>query len=145
MIFIEPIHVKWEPGIEMGVSSIDFENWIAQVYVDLVKRRVEDQKFKSKWKDLNPHYKRWKEENNLSPKIWEATGELIKGLKVKSKNCVGFDNRKRHKMSGEKYIDIARKLEYGDGRVPARPLFRLVYWYMRKNIRYFYDRYLEEG
>ena len=54
------------------------------------------------------------------------------------------DNRKRHKGSGERYIDIARKLEYGNFKVPARPLFRIVFYYMSKNVSYFYNKYMEE-
>lgn len=144
MIYIEPIHVKWEPGKIRGVNDKLFETYMACTYVSLIKERVDNEKYKGRWRALNPEYKKWKIRNNLSPKTWEATGELISGLKVKSNNVVGFDNRKLHKMSGEKYITIARKLEYGDGKIPARPLFRLVYWYMSKNIDFFYDKYLME-
>ena len=144
MIYIEPIHVKWEPGKHRGIEDKSFESYMAQNYVELVKERVREEKYKSKWKPLSPAYKKWKEDNNLSPKTWEATGELMRNLKVKSHNTIGFDNRRRHKMSGEKYIDITRKLEYGNRSVPARPLFRLVYWYMSKNIEFFYVKYLKE-
>lgn len=145
MIYIEPIKVSWEPGLEIGVNSEQFEAFMAQTYVNIVKRRVDEQKYKSKWKPLSPKYLKYKEERGWSLKTWYATGELMSNLKVKSKNVIGFDNRKRHKESGEKYLDICRKLEYGSVNVPARPLFRLVYWYMRKNVSYFYKRYRQGG
>ena len=144
MIYIEPLHLKWEPGKDRGINSEEFEQYMAKTYVKLVKERVKTQKYRPQWKSLSRGYLRWKAENNLSLKTWEATGELISNLKVKTHCVVGFDNRRRHKMSGERYLDIARKLEYGNTSIPARPLFRLVYWYMSKNIEFFYNKYKTE-
>lgn len=148
MIYIEVIHVKWEPGkvIMKGCSKKDikeFESYVAKRYVEMVRLRVQQQKFPYKWAPLSSWYLEEKKKNGWSLKTWEATGQLMKQLKVKSNNVVGFDNRKRHKVSGEKLIDIARKNEYGNLNTPARPLFRLVYWYMRKNIEIYYKEFLE--
>lgn len=146
MIYIEILNLKWEPGRVVMKGSprkevLAFESYIAKKYVELVRDRVETQKFKAKWAPLSPRYLGKKKEKGWSLKTWEATGQLMKELKVKSHNVVGFDNRKVHKVSGEKLLAIARKNEYGTSEVPARPLFRLVYWYMSKNIGYFYNRY----
>lgn len=150
MIYIEVIRVKWEPGKSLmdGASPKEikeFESYIAHKYVQLVKERVDTQKFKSKWSPLSYLYLKEKKEKGLSLKTWEATGQLMKELRVKSKNVIGFDNRKVHKSSGERLISIARENEYGSSKVPARPLFRLVYWYMRKNIRFFYNDFVRGG
>lgn len=147
MIYIEVIKVKWEPGKDIlaGASKKDikdFEEYIAQRYVDLVKERVETQKYSAKWAPLSRRYLQEKREKGWSLKTWEATGQLMRELKVKSKRVIGFDNRKVHKESGERLLSIARKNEYGSFKVPSRPLFRLVYWYMSKNIRYFYESYV---
>lgn len=150
MIYIEILKVKWEPGkvIMKGSPKKDikrFESFVANQYVELVRKRVEQQKFSSKWAPLSPWYLQLKRDKGWSLKTWEATGQLMKDLKVKSKNVVGFDNRKRHKESGEKLLDIARKNEYGNFKTPARPLFRLVYWYMSKNINIYYKKFMEGG
>ena len=147
MIYLEVIKVKWEPGKDIlaGASKKDikdFEDYIAQRYVDLVRERVKTQKYSSKWAPLSRRYLQKKKEMGWSLKTWEATGQLMRELKVKSRRVVGFDNRKVHKESGERLLSIARKNEYGSFKVPARPLFRLVYWYMGKNMRYFYDCYV---
>lgn len=146
MIYIEVIKTKWEPGkvVMRDCSRKDiarFEDYMAYQYVKLVKDRVKAQKYRDKWKPLSRKYLEEKKSKGWSLNTWEATGQLMRELKVKSHRVVGFDNRKIHKESGEKLLSIARKNEYGDFKVPARPLFRLVYWYMRKNIGYFYLKY----
>lgn len=146
MIYLEVIRTKWEPGKEILKDATpkeikEFETFIANRYVELVKERVETQRYRSKWSPLSRAYLQKKREEGWSLKTWEATGQLMKELKVKSNNVVGFDNRKVHKESGERLLSIARKNEYGSFKVPARPLFRLVYSYMKKSIRFFYNEF----
>lgn len=148
MIYIEPLHLKWEPGKillkDHPKSEIKaFESFMAEEYVALVKKRVKEQKFAYKWSPLSESYLQIKKQNHWSLKTWEATGQLMKELKVKSNNVVGFDKRKRHKVSGQPLLEIARQNEYGSFKVPARPLFRLVYWYMSKHIAEYYKKFWE--
>lgn len=152
MIYIEPIRVKWEPGslllprVRDSLTKkelLDFEDYVAKEYVRIVRSRVATQKFASKWKPLSKRYLQWKREQGLSLKTWEATGQLMKELYYKSNRVIGFDNRKRHKLSGEELLVVARTVEYGDLTVPPRPLFRPVYIYMRKHIQDFYNKYME--
>lgn len=122
-----------------------FEIWMALEYVRLIKLSVDKQRYKSKWAPLSLAYLQYKRDNNLSLKTWEATGELIKNLKFKRTTMsIGFDEGRVHSDSEESLLKIARTLEYGDLQVPARPLFRQVYWYMSKNIRFFYKKFLKE-
>lgn len=144
MIYIEVIRKKWEPGKNKDIKDIKtFERFIAEEYVKLVQKRVADQRYRNHWRPLSRRYLEQKKQLGLSLKTWEATGELISNLKVKSKNVVGFDKRKRHKVSGETYNDIARELEYGSTRVPPRPLFRTAQIYMSKNINMYIKKYNE--
>lgn len=148
MITIEVLNKKWEPGkVIMKEASRQeiarFEDYIAREFVRLVKERVDKQLYKSKWAPLSQAYLEYKRKNGLSVKTWEATKELIQNLKVKSNRVVGFDKRKRHKTSGEPYLAIARRLEYGDHRIPARPLFRFVLMDMSKHMNRHYKRFKE--
>lgn len=148
MIYLEPIKVKWEPGKQFLKGSSrreisDFEDFCAQEYVEQVRRRVALQIGKAKWSPLSAAWLRRKEKMGWSLKFWIATGQLMNELKVKSRRVVGFDNRKVHKVSHTKLLVIARANEYGTFSIPARPLFRPVYWYMRKHIDRVYRDYLE--
>lgn len=150
MIFIEIIGVKWEPGKESisfasRAEKLRFEDWMAREFIRLVKLSVDLQRYRAKWSPLSLAYLNYKRDAGLSLKTWEATGELIGALKYKeSSRRIGFDNRVRHKDSNEKYLEIARKLEYGNLKIPPRPLFRPVYLYMRKNTEFFKDKYRRE-
>lgn len=146
MIYIEPIHMKWNPGKSYNIKYISmFERYIADTFVEIVQDRIDTQKFSSKWKPLSSSWLEFKKRNGLSEKTWEATGSLKNNLKVKKNNVIGFDNRKRYRESHKTYLQVARELEYGTDKIPPRPLFRLVYSYMRKNIRFFIEKYYEEG
>lgn len=146
MIYIEVLRLNWEPGsiLLKGYPDRvkkDFENYMCNEYIRLVKSRVNTQLYQYKWAPLSPLYLKYKRENSLSEKTWEATGELMKNLKVKRGKVIGFDNRRQHSNSDETYLEIARKLEYGNSSIPARPLFRLVYWYMSKHVSEYFIRF----
>lgn len=149
MIRIEPINKSWNPGQSYFGSSnyerarqASFEEYIAQEYVDFIKRVVKRQLYEYRWIPLSEGYKNYKLNNGLSVNIWEATGETIGALKVKKGLVVGFDNRRTHSISKLKFIDIARYMEYGTLYMPARPLFRFAYSYIGKHIRDYYDKWM---
>lgn len=150
MIRLEVINAKWEPGKRAGNFStrkevLEFEDWMANEYIRLIKVSVEEQRQKDNWAPLSKPYLEYKRRHGLSLKTWEATGELIDNLIYKtSTRTIGFDNRKVHSGSGSKYLLIARSVEYGQLGENPRPLFRPIYWYMSKNISYFLDKYSRE-
>ena len=84
----------------------------------------------------------------MSTNIWEATSELKNALKVKRANriTIGFDGRRHHSGSREKFVDIAKRVEFGSSaqRVPPRPLFREVFRFMDNNLSKYYLLYLKE-
>lgn len=150
MIYIEVLNIRWEPG-RFGFPDLSemqrakFENWLGEEFVRQIKVSVSLQRYRNQWAPLSVRYLVWKRENNLSLKTWEASGELISNLSYnKRTKKIGFDKRYRHSGSGESYLSIARTLEYGNLQTPPRPLFREVYYYMSKNIKYFYLRYKKE-
>lgn len=140
MIYIEVMHSVWYLD-----EDKNFQDYLAQQYVEEVKKAVAAEKYKGSWRALSPGYRAFKANMGLSPKMWEATGELIDNLYVKSNRTVGFDGRKRHSRSRKRYIEIARELEYGSTRVPARPLFRKVLFDMKTDLDKWKQKYLEEA
>ena len=153
MIYIAPIDRYWDPGSKLLSNASkqeisDFQKYIANEYVRLVKLSIDRQRYKAKWKDLTPGYLEFKRAHGLSLNIWEATGQLKSSLKVSKLGrynySIGFDKRLVHKGSGAKLYKIARWMEYGTLRMPPRPLFRIVYIYMSANVSYFHDKYLRE-
>lgn len=150
MIKLEVIGVNWEPGKRAGEFEnrkevLEFEDWMAEEFIRLVKVSVDEQRQRDKWAPLSAPYLAYKRKHGLSLKTWEATGELMENLIYKkSSRVVGFDNRKVHSGSRSKYLVIARSIEYGQLGVHPRPLFRPIYWYMSKNISYFLKKYERE-
>lgn len=145
---IEIINVEWNPGKNLGLDAKtlrQFEEYMAEQYIETVRRYVDKQIRSSYWKPLSIKYLAHKEAMGYSTKTWEATGELMRGLKYdKRKKSITFDKRRRHKVSGKPYLEIARANEYGNLSVPPRPLFRPVYHYMGKNVNRFYKKFLNE-
>lgn len=143
---IEIINVEWTPGknlIRDPKVLKEFEEFVALKYIENVRRYVDKQM--KRWIPLSVRYLEYKKEKGLSLKTWEATGELLKGLKFdKRHRAVTFDKRRRHKVSGLPYMTIARSNEYGDLTHPPRPLFRPIYLLMRKNIGRYYKEFLKE-
>ena len=152
MIYLQTINKYWNPGrnsikFRSKKSMLEFHRYIAEEYCRMVKSAITKQRFKSKWADLSPGYLNYKRTHGLSTNIWEATGELRDSLRVtyktRTKIVVGFDRRKTHSGTKLKLYKLAYYLEYGTLRSPPRPLFRLVYQYMRKHITDFYERFMK--
>ena len=150
MIYIQVINKYWSPGrdiIKDEVIRSQFEDYIANEFIEYIKQSIDIQRYKRGWSPLNKSYVQYKRDNNLSIKTWEATSQLKNSLKVFNRPNmieIGYSKSVRHKMSGDKLYEIAKKLEYGSIKVPPRPLFRLSFLYMSKNIRLYYNRFCKE-
>lgn len=116
-----------------------FDQFVAYMALELkkeFKQAIEHQKYKHKWKPLSIRYKDYKKTHNLSMKIWKATGLLLRSIGYKKYNgyyLIGIDPFKKYK-NGIRVLDIAKYIEYGTRRMPARPLFRPILFEMRKNL-----------
>lgn len=125
----------------------EFAKYIAQVLRNEYKKAIDKQRYRYRWKPLSFRYMYYKETYNLSLKIWEATGLLKNSIVYRKRNgyyMVGIDPYKKYK-NGVRVLDVAKCMEYGTSRMPARPLFRPLFEYIRKNIRRYWDKFLKEN
>lgn len=124
----------------------EFSRYMAYEISKLLVKAIDTQKYRKTWRELNPEYVAWKRKRGFSIKIWEASGflKLNIGYNNKTKYIeLGINPTARYK-NGQSVLQIARWLEYGTKRMPERPLFRPTIMYVRKNIRYFYNKFLTE-
>lgn len=124
----------------------DFCKYLVKIMKSEFKKAIDNQRYSYRWKPLSVNYIRYKKMHNLSLKTWEATGLLYDSIVYRKRNgyyMVGIDTRKRYK-NGAKVLDIAKCLEYGTSTIPARPLFRPIFTYMRKNMSRYWKKFLRE-
>jgi len=105
----------------------------------------------SDWQALSEPYKAYKKRNKLDPRMWRATGQMQKSIKIIPQvrkglllgYTIGIPGRKKYKakkgstIKGPNMSYIARTLEYGSPtrNIPPRPLFGTVEREMLKDIR----------
>lgn len=126
----------------------DFQIYMAVQLAEGYRDAITNQRFRlRKWSPLSLSYMRYKKQHHLSLKIWEATGTLKNTIHVFKKGTlivVGFKQSDTYHKTGIKINTIARYLEYGTVKMPARPLFRPLLVYMRKHVSDYYKRYQKE-
>ena len=129
----------------------DFVIFLAACMVADYNNAINNQRYSSKWRPLSIPYYTWKKKKHLSLKIWEATGHLRRQIKLFKKAgfvSVGFMQRDVYPLTSVKVNDIARILEFGSVSVkdhpPARPLWRPMLLYYRKNVSRYYKAYNDE-
>ena len=123
----------------------EFAKYLAEIIRTEFSNAIDDQRFKRWWPPLNMNYLRYKRVHHLSMKTWKATGLLQKSIVAKRRAIsyyVGVDPNKRYR-NGAKVIDIAACMEYGTSRMPARPLFRPIFEDIRKNVKNYWEDFLE--
>lgn len=136
------------------IISKDYPEWVQEKFAayvagimrDQFKEAIDKQRFKSTWPPLSEPYMDWKGKHNLSLNIWEATGYLKKSIVYRKRNgyyLVGIDPYKRYK-NGPKVLFVAKCIEYGTSRMPARPLFRPIFNQIRKHMGRYWRKFLAE-
>lgn len=124
----------------------EFAAFMAKEIRDQFREAIEKQRFKSTWPALSIPYLTWKKKNHLSLKIWEATGYLRKSIVYRKRNgyyLVGIDPYKKYK-DGPSVLFVAKCIEYGTSRMPARPLFRPIFNQIRKHTGRYWKKFLKE-
>lgn len=125
----------------------EFANYLAEIIRKEFSDAIDDQRFINYWPPLSLSYLRYKRLHHLSLKTWKATGLLQDSIVAKRKVIsyyVGIDPNKRYR-NGAKVIDIAKCMEYGTSRMPARPLFRPIFEDIRKHVDDYWEAFLEEN
>lgn len=134
-----------------------FQVYCAERLCNVYRQAIETQRYKygsHRWQPLSRRYLLFKKRNNLSLDIWKATGLLQESLKVYKKGnylIVGFRPNERYPKTRIKINSVARWLEYGTAnpngsvRIPARPMFRPLLTYERKNVSRTLDTFRKEN
>lgn len=140
MIYIEVLNRWWSPGKNLLKHSKEgfismFEDFIAEEFVKSIKSSVLRGSRDPRWQPLSNSYSRYKNINGLNPNMWVATEELINSLYYdKTRRAITFP-RTFHTKSNMYLLDLAITLEYGNTKIPARPLFLPTYNMFSKNIK----------
>ena len=134
-------------AITLDKAQSGFDKWIAEKIADLTKTAIKEQRWKNKWKPLNSQYKAWKIKKGLDPRILIAYGYYLNSIKVYKSGkdwVVGVDPFQIHPKTGIRMKKLARYLEYGTSKMPARPHWRPAFEYIRKHINRYIKEYLKE-
>lgn len=123
----------------------EFELYLCDIFIKEVKRCIDTQSIK--WEPLSRPYLLSKVRRGLSTNIWEATSQLKNTLSVRKSTgmvlTIGWKRSEHHKGSKTPIYKIARDLEYGTMKIPPRPLFRVVFSKIERNLSRYYEEYLD--
>lgn len=153
-MYIRATDYVWQPGkhkledTEYELLMSDFARYIAKVYAKTLIKLINTQRWKYKWKKLSKPYLEWKKKNGMSLNIWEATGLLKRSISVrwapaKGAFVVGPSPRVKYTRGNVDVLSVARYMEYGTSKMPARPLFGDAQKYISKNIDRYWRAYLK--
>jgi len=154
-VYIQTTERDWKPGsvmIPKDYPSLlgymdDFAGYIAEEMKNMLVEAIDTQRYKRNWPSLSIPYYEYKQRNNLSLNIWEATGLLknsIDYFKVQNKWVVGINPFMNYPDTPVRVFRVARYMEYGTENMPARPLFRPIQGYISRHIRRFWESFLDE-
>lgn len=154
---------KWKPGSPLindpkyGLQNLplnekyeiltEFTQYLADKMSKLLYDRIKSQYQAFRWAPLSEGYKKFKKSHNLSPNIWEATGYLAESIiyyKRDNYYVVGIAPNKRYPNSKTNVLFVAKCMEFGTRYMPARPLFGPVIRFMRRNVRKYWELFLNE-
>lgn len=142
--------IKFTPGRYLCKNNIELQNRFAEHIAKLIQqdlvRTIETQRYSSRWAPLSPSYLEYKKANGLSTKIWKASGNMVSSIyKIRRRSTIliGVSNSRKYPNSNQTLAEVAKRLEYGTEKVPARPLFRPIYSNYRKNIRTYWNKFLK--
>lgn len=154
-VYIQTTEREWRPGtvlIQKDYPNLTFHigrfaHYMANVMSEEIVKAIDKQRFAHTWAPLSIAYYESKKKKNLSLNIWEATGTFKDNITTYRSNnmwVVGIHRFKMYPGTNIRIYQVAKFMEFGTDRMPARPLFRPLTVYLRKNIRVYWERYREE-
>ena len=143
-ILLEVQNKRWNPGANLvrrpefqDVDLDRFHGFLARRFVIDTVFAVKRRFYVLRWAPLSLSYLRYKQTHGLSTNIWEATSTLVSSLNYWKRGgiwYVGFNKRRFYPDTRMPIIRVARYVEYGTVKMPARPLFRSVQTYYDRNM-----------
>lgn len=147
----------WKPGKKLfdierysKDENFMFILYIALIYKAYIIEVVKSRRWEKFWIPLNKKYLADKIRKGFYPNTWMRTGRLIESIsihydKARKRVRVGIDGRLKYThrtKSGKTYsvpiLLVAKWMEYGTVKMPARPLFRRARDFISKNIKRYY-------
>jgi|DewCreStandDraft_5_1066085.scaffolds.fasta_scaffold24393_2 ribosomal protein S30 len=128
-----------------------FSKFVAEKMAERVKAHIEKQEPRLKWKPLSKAYLRRKIRLGYDKRILIASGQYIDSIYVyRSDKAYVVGVRPRIHMGakglsegGMKMSLLAKWLEFGTRKMPARPHWRPAFFYVRKNIAKYFHEYMK--
>ena len=114
----------------------EFERRIAFYIAEYLKKGIYRQKWKGKWKPLSPNYLSYKKKKGLDTRTLLAYHYYVRSITAyRSGNdwVVGTKPFQRHPKTLIPMEKLARYLEFGTRKMPARPHWRPAFYEAQKN------------
>lgn len=140
-----PLKVSLRDKTVHEKTQEEFAYYLAKEMRLYLKQAIKLQKYKIHWKPLSVKYLEYKRRKGLSLNIWEATSLLVDSISVRKYGnyyIIGFPVKAKYPGTNLKVLQVAKWMEYGTSRMPARPLFNRVYEYFRKSVSQYYKKFL---
>ncbi len=124
-----------------------YEKRMAEYIAEYFRRGIFRQKWKSRWKPLSEKYRRYKLRKGLDTRTLLAYHYYVNSITAyRSGNdwVVGAKPFQKHPKTGIPMEKLARFLEFGTRRMPARPHWRPAFLEAQKNAGKILRRYLRD-
>ncbi|MGE5862325.1 MAG: hypothetical protein ACM31H_01015 [Nitrososphaerales archaeon] len=144
---------KWEPGkkkyIDVDIDKQEaFTLFIALIYKEKLLQIVKQRKWEKFWIPLSYNYLKYKKRKGYPENIWIRTRLLINSISIwydtnKEKIIIGIPENIYYEDNNIKIpvLVVAKWMEYGNAKIPPRPLFRRVQMDISKQISGYYNEF----
>lgn len=136
-------------GLDPNPIKEDFAVKLAATLAVLVKKAIDEQRFKKQYEPLSEPYAKRKKQSGGKQGFWRNTEYLVNHIDAWKDSDgelnVGFRETQKH-PSGSSLSMIATVLELGypDKNIPARPIFTPIARAMGKDISIYFKKYLAQ-
>jgi hypothetical protein len=151
-IHINTLNRYWTPGQRLLKANPELQQYFCQYmaleYQAALQRAILTQRFRNnKWLPLSPAYLQYKEKMGFAKGIWIRTGQLVDSIIVLQRGdhwMVGIDPTANYPgAAGIPVLTIAKFMEFGTTKMPARPLFRPIANYLNAHISRYFQMFIK--